>query len=99
MGLCRVLVYVAGLHHALPDALDRRGADALLLISLTCRQQENLGKVENLWPLAFSRRRSPGAPGSPRWPWWARSGCTVHRLDAGGALVPAPPRGAISAPW
>lgn len=58
MGLCRVLVYVgAGLciTRALPDAL-WIGAALMLcyLIGLTyIAKQENLGKVENLWPLAF----------------------------------------------
>ena len=58
MGLCRVLVYVgAGLCTtlALPDAL-WIGAGLMLcyLIGLTyVAKQENLGKVENLWPLAF----------------------------------------------
>jgi hypothetical protein len=58
MGLCRVLVYVgAGLciTLALPEAL-WIGAGLMLcyLIGLTyVAKQENLGKVENLWPLAF----------------------------------------------
>jgi 4-hydroxybenzoate polyprenyltransferase len=58
MGLCRVLVYVgAGLcvTRALPEAL-WIGAGLMLcyLIGLTyIAKQENLGKVENLWPLAF----------------------------------------------
>jgi 4-hydroxybenzoate polyprenyltransferase len=58
MGLCRVLVYVgAGLCTtlALPDAL-WTGAALMLcyLIGLTyVAKQENLGKVENLWPLLF----------------------------------------------
>lgn len=58
MGLCRVLVYVgAGLciTRALPDAL-WIGAGLMLcyLIGLTyIAKQENLGKVENLWPLLF----------------------------------------------
>jgi len=58
MGLCRVLVYVgAGLciTRALPDAL-WIGAALMLcyLIGLTyIAKQENLGKVESLWPLAF----------------------------------------------
>ena len=58
MGLCRVLVYVgAGLCTTLelPDAL-WTGAGLMLcyLIGLTyVAKQENLGKVENLWPLAF----------------------------------------------
>jgi len=58
MGLCRVLVYVgAALCYtlALPDAV-WIGAALMLcyLIGLTyVAKQENLGKVENLWPLAF----------------------------------------------
>lgn len=58
MGLCRVLVYVgAGLCYtlALPAAL-WIGAGLMLcyLIGLTyVAKQENLGKVENLWPLIF----------------------------------------------
>jgi 4-hydroxybenzoate polyprenyltransferase len=58
MGLCRVLIYVgAGLAVtlALPDAL-WIGAALLLcyLIGLTyVAKQENLARVENLWPLAF----------------------------------------------
>ncbi|MDH5349856.1 MAG: UbiA family prenyltransferase [Betaproteobacteria bacterium] len=58
MGLCRVLVYVsAGLciTRALPEAL-WIGAALMLcyLIGLTyIAKQENLGRVENLWPLAF----------------------------------------------
>jgi 4-hydroxybenzoate polyprenyltransferase len=58
MGLCRVLVYVgAGLCTtlALPDAL-WIGAALMLcyLIGLTyVAKQENLGRVENLWPLLF----------------------------------------------
>lgn len=58
MGLCRVLVYVAaglGVTLALPDAL-WIGAALMLcyLIGLTyIAKQENLGKVENLWPLLF----------------------------------------------
>jgi 4-hydroxybenzoate polyprenyltransferase len=58
MGLCRVLIYVgAGLAVtlALPDA-QWIGAALLLcyLIGLTyVAKQENLARVENLWPLAF----------------------------------------------
>jgi len=58
MGLCRVLVYVgAGLciTLALPSAL-WIGAGLMLcyLIGLTyVAKQENLGQVENLWPLIF----------------------------------------------
>ncbi len=58
MGLCRVLVYVgAGLCTtlALPGAL-WIGAGLMLcyLVGLTyVAKQENLGKVENLWPLGF----------------------------------------------
>jgi 4-hydroxybenzoate polyprenyltransferase len=58
MGLCRVLVYAAAglcITLALPDAL-WIGAALMLcyLIGLTyIAKQENLGKVENLWPLAF----------------------------------------------
>ena len=58
MGLCRVLVYVAaglGTTLALPEAL-WIGAALMLcyLIGLTyIAKQENLGKVENLWPLLF----------------------------------------------
>ena len=58
MGLCRVLVYVvAGLCMtlALPERL-WIGAALMLcyLIGLTyIAKQENLGKVENLWPLLF----------------------------------------------
>lgn len=58
MGLCRVLVYVgAGLCTtlALPPAL-WIGAGLMLcyLIGLTyVAKQENLGKIENLWPLIF----------------------------------------------
>jgi 4-hydroxybenzoate polyprenyltransferase len=58
MGLCRVLVYLgAGLciTRALPEAL-WIGAGLMLcyLIGLTyIAKQENLGRVENLWPLAF----------------------------------------------
>lgn len=58
MGLCRVFIYVgAGLAYtlALPDAL-WIGAALLLcyLIGLTyVAKQENLERVENLWPLAF----------------------------------------------
>ena len=58
MGLCRVLVYVAAglcITLALPEAL-WTGAALMLcyLIGLTyIAKQENLGKVENLWPLAF----------------------------------------------
>jgi 4-hydroxybenzoate polyprenyltransferase len=58
MGLCRVLVYVgAGLCTtlALPSALWVGGALMLCyLIGLTyVAKQETLGRVENLWPLAF----------------------------------------------
>ena len=58
MGLCRVLVYVgAGLCYTLaPPAALGIGAAVMLcyLIGLTyIAKQENLGKVENLWPLAF----------------------------------------------
>lgn len=58
MGLCRVLVYVTAgwcVAVALPPAL-LIGAALLLcyLIGLTyVAKQENLGKVENMWPLAF----------------------------------------------
>jgi 4-hydroxybenzoate polyprenyltransferase len=58
MGLCRVLIYAgAGLAYtlALPAAL-WTGAALLLcyLIGLTyVAKQENLARVENLWPLAF----------------------------------------------
>jgi len=58
MGLCRVLVYVAAglcITRALPDAL-WTGAALMLcyLIGLTyIAKQENLGSVENLWPLLF----------------------------------------------
>jgi hypothetical protein len=58
MGLCRVLVYVgAALCYtlALPEAL-WTGAALMLcyLIGLTyVAKQENLGRVENLWPLLF----------------------------------------------
>ena len=58
MGICRVLVVVgAGLGYTLapPDAL-WIGAALMLcyLIGLTyVAKQENLGSVENLWPLAF----------------------------------------------
>jgi len=58
MGLCRVLVYVgAGLafSRALPDALWIGAAlMGCYLIGLTyVAKQENLGRVENLWPLLF----------------------------------------------
>jgi len=58
MGLCRVLVYVgAGLCYTLaPPAALGIGAALMLcyLIGLTyVAKQENLDKVENLWPLAF----------------------------------------------
>ena len=58
MGLCRVLVYVAAglcITLAAPEAL-WFGAALMLcyLIGLTyVAKQENLGKVENLWPLLF----------------------------------------------
>jgi 4-hydroxybenzoate polyprenyltransferase len=58
MGLCRVLVYVAAglcVTRALPETL-WIGAALMLcyLIGLTyIAKQENLGRVENLWPLAF----------------------------------------------
>jgi 4-hydroxybenzoate polyprenyltransferase len=58
MGLCRVLVYVAAglcVTSALPEAL-WIGAALMLcyLIGLTyIAKRENLGRVENLWPLAF----------------------------------------------
>jgi len=58
MGLCRVLVYVGAALCAtllLPDAL-WIGAALMLcyLIGLTyVAKQENLGRVENLWPLLF----------------------------------------------
>jgi 4-hydroxybenzoate polyprenyltransferase len=58
MGLCRVLVYVAAglcVTLAAPEAL-WIGAALMLcyLIGLTyVAKQENLGKVENLWPLLF----------------------------------------------
>jgi UbiA prenyltransferase family protein len=58
MGLCRVLVYVAAglcVTLALPDRL-WIGAALMwcYLIGLTyVAKQENLGKVENLWPLLF----------------------------------------------
>jgi len=58
MGLCRVLVYVAAglcIASALPEAL-WIGAALMwcYLIGLTyVAKQENLGAVENLWPLAF----------------------------------------------
>jgi 4-hydroxybenzoate polyprenyltransferase len=58
MGLCRVLVYVgAGLCYTLaPPSTLWIGAGLMLcyLIGLTyVAKQENLGKVENLWPLIF----------------------------------------------
>jgi 4-hydroxybenzoate polyprenyltransferase len=58
MGLCRVLVYVgAGLGCSLAPAPALWIGAALMLcylIGLTyVAKQENLGKVENLWPLAF----------------------------------------------
>jgi 4-hydroxybenzoate polyprenyltransferase len=58
MGLCRVLVYVgAGLCYTLqPPAALWIGAGLMLcyLIGLTyVAKQENLGRVENLWPLIF----------------------------------------------
>ncbi len=58
MGLCRMLVYVtAGLCFALPlPQAVMVGAVLLLcyLIGLTyVAKQENLGRVENLWPLLF----------------------------------------------
>jgi hypothetical protein len=58
MGLCRVLVYVAAglcITLTVPEAL-WIGAVLMLsyLIGLTyVAKQENLGKVENLWPLLF----------------------------------------------
>jgi 4-hydroxybenzoate polyprenyltransferase len=58
MGLCRVLIYVGaglGITLALPPAL-WIGAALMLcyLIGLTyVAKQENLGRVENLWPLVF----------------------------------------------
>lgn len=58
MGLCRVLVYVAAAlcyTTALPDALWAGCAIMLCyLIGLTyVAKQENLARVENLWPLVF----------------------------------------------
>jgi len=58
MGLCRVLVYItAGVCFVLPIATPvLTGAGLLLcyLIGLTyIAKQENLGRVENLWPLIF----------------------------------------------
>lgn len=58
MGVCRVLVYVtAGICFTVPlDAVLLIGAGLLLcyLIGLTyIAKQENLGRVENLWPLIF----------------------------------------------
>lgn len=58
MGLCRVLVYVAAAlcyTTALPDALWAGCAMMLCyLIGLTyVAKQENLARVENLWPLVF----------------------------------------------
>jgi UbiA prenyltransferase family protein len=58
MGICRVLVYVsAGIAFvAPPDAALYLGAALLLayLIGLTyVAKQENLGRIENLWPLLF----------------------------------------------
>ena len=58
MGLCRVLVYAVAGFAAVsnPDPALFWGAVALLayLIGLTyVAKQENLGKVGNLWPLAF----------------------------------------------
>ncbi|MDH3451353.1 MAG: UbiA family prenyltransferase [Gammaproteobacteria bacterium] len=58
MGICRVLVYVtAGVCFNLPvNATLLTGAGLLLcyLIGLTyIAKQENLGRVENLWPLIF----------------------------------------------
>lgn len=80
MGLCRVLVYVgAALCYtlALPQAV-WIGAALMLcyLIGLTyVAKQENLGRVENLWPLAFLA--APVAYGAwlaaqrpAVWPFW-----------------------------
>ncbi|HEU4644960.1 MAG TPA: UbiA family prenyltransferase [Burkholderiales bacterium] len=80
MGLCRVLVYVAAglcITLALPDAL-WIGAALMwcYLIGLTyVAKQENLGRVENLWPLAFLA--APVAYGAwlalgqpALWPFW-----------------------------
>jgi 4-hydroxybenzoate polyprenyltransferase len=80
MGVCRVLIYVgAGLciTLALPDAL-WIGAALMwcYLIGLTyVAKQENLGRVENLWPLAFLA--APVAYGAwlalgqpALWPFW-----------------------------
>jgi 4-hydroxybenzoate polyprenyltransferase len=58
MGACRVLVYItAGVCFVLPVAVPvLTGAGLLLcyLIGLTyIAKQENLGRVENLWPLIF----------------------------------------------
>ncbi|MEM9030911.1 MAG: UbiA family prenyltransferase [Pseudomonadota bacterium] len=58
MGLCRVLVYiaVATAFVATPPAPVLTGAVLILcyLIGLTyVAKQENLGQVENMWPLAF----------------------------------------------
>ena len=58
MGLCRVLVYVAAslCYTLAPPAALWIGAALILcyLIGLTyVAKQENLGKVENLWPLIF----------------------------------------------
>ncbi len=80
MGLCRVLVYIgAGLCYTLaPNAALGIGAALMLcyLIGLTyIAKQENLGKVENLWPLAFLA--APVAYGAwlasaqaAVWPFW-----------------------------
>lgn len=80
MGLCRVLVYVAAglcITSALPEAL-WIGAALMwcYLIGLTyVAKQENLGRVENLWPLAFlAAPVAYGAwlaTGQPvLWPFW-----------------------------
>ena len=58
MGVCRMLVYItAGLCFAVPvPGVLLAGAVVLLcyLIGLTyVAKQENLGRVENMWPLAF----------------------------------------------
>lgn len=76
MGLCRVLVYIgAGLCYTLePPAALGIGAALMLcyLIGLTyVAKQENLGKVENLWPLAFLA--APVAYGA----WLASARATV----------------------
>jgi hypothetical protein len=58
MGLCRVAVYVTAAYAARPDLCGDVIGGALVLLSYLIgltytAKQENLGRVKNMWPLAF----------------------------------------------